>query len=128
MKEYKIQYTNSAQRDLDKMYYYFNLQLNMPDIGAGKIELIQKFINKLSTFPNIHPVVSREPWISIGARQFEIIGYDVIYEVDEINAIVYIDRIVPRNYVASHIEKDLDYPMMMGAINFSSVREYLNKR
>lgn len=128
MQEYKIKYASSAELDLERMFSYFDLHLNAADIGAGKIRLIKKTINKLTTFPNIHPVVPRNPWEKVGARQFEIIGYDVIYEVDEINSIVYIDRIVSKNYVASHIEKDLDYPMMMGAINFSSVREYLNER
>lgn len=118
MKTYKIKYTYNAEKDLEKIYHYFVNELNAQEIGIGKIELILKTIDKLTTFPNMHPLIQRQPWQSLGARQFEIIGYNVIYEVDETNLTVFIDRIVHINYVASHIEKDLDAPFRMGPLRF----------
>lgn len=102
---FKIQYTETARRDLRNVYVYIAYNLLVPDIATGQVQKIMREIRKLDGMPMRFKLYEDEPWHSKGLRFFSVNNYLVFCLPKEQENTVYIIRII---YSGRDVKKQLD--------------------
>ena len=102
---FKIQYTETARRDLRNVYVYIAYNLLVPDIATGQVQKIMREIRKLDGMLMRFKLYEDEPWHSKGLRFFSVNNYLVFYLPKEQENTVYIIRII---YSGRDVKKQLD--------------------
>jgi plasmid stabilization system protein ParE len=83
MKKYKVEITNEAINDLERIYVYIATSLLSPDIASGQYERITQNILKLATMPERYRLIELEPERSRGLRIMPVDNYSIIYLVKD---------------------------------------------
>lgn len=91
---YKINLSDSANRDLRNIFEYIFYNLNAPQSASGILDKLENGILSLEEMPNRHKVIEREPWMSRKVRLMPVGNYVVIYHSDDNTATVNIMRIL----------------------------------
>ena len=81
--KYKVNYTESAKRDLRGIYEYIAYHFLEPGTAADLIRRIQDDILKLDENPERYKVYDEEPWKSQELRYFPVDNYEIFYVVKE---------------------------------------------
>ena len=90
----KIVYTDTAQRDLRKIYEYIAQTLLVPDTAKALSEQIMGEVRTLESLPERYPLYQDEPWHSRGVRFFRVKNYLIFYTVDSGASTVSVARIM----------------------------------
>jgi len=94
MKEWHIQITDQADRDMRDIYEYIAFQLQEPITAEKLIERIRNGIYGLKTSPKSFAVYPNEPWKSQGLRRINVGNYGIFFVPIESSGIVAIVRIM----------------------------------
>lgn len=102
MKEYQVQITDSALRDMDDLYQYIAVQLKAPQNAMNQYNRIADAVLKLNCMPERFKVFDVEPWKSLGLHRMDVDNYAVFFYILE-------DTVIITNvlYTASDLEKRL---------------------
>lgn len=88
MKRYKVEITNEAINDLEKIYLYIAKSLLSPEVASGQYERITQSILKLATMPERYRLIKLEPEHSSGLRIMPVDNYSIIYVVKHKSVVV----------------------------------------
>ncbi|MGB8454347.1 MAG: type II toxin-antitoxin system RelE/ParE family toxin [Anaerocolumna sp.] len=88
MKEFNIEITNEALRDLERIYLYIATKLLAPENASGQYERITHSTMKLDTMPERYRLIESEPEKSRGLRIMPVDSYSVIYIVKNQKVII----------------------------------------
>jgi addiction module RelE/StbE family toxin len=98
--EYKLKFTREAREDLDKIFEYITQKLDAPIAAENLIDKIQTASERLRRFPQIGKIPADDTLAKKGYRMLIVDNFLEFYQVDEVQNIVRIMRIVygKRNY------------------------------
>ena len=102
MKQYKVEITREALRDMEDIYNYIAIELLAPENAMGQYNRIADEILTLDTFPERFRIMESEPEKSMELRRMLVDNYSVFYTVREDEVIV-----TDVLYTASDIEARL---------------------
>ena len=102
MKQYKVEITREALRDMEDIYNYIAIDLLAPENAMGQYNRIADEILTLDTFPERFRIMESEPEKSMELRRMLVDNYSVFYTVREDEVIV-----TDVLYTASDIEARL---------------------
>ncbi|MBR4061007.1 MAG: type II toxin-antitoxin system RelE/ParE family toxin [Lachnospiraceae bacterium] len=102
MKQYKVEITREALRDMEDIYNYIAIDLLAPENAMGQYNRIADEILTLNTFPERFRIMESEPEKSMELRRMLVDNYSVFYTVREDEVIV-----TDVLYTASDIEARL---------------------
>lgn len=102
---YKVKISETAEKDIRKIYEYIAFELLSPSVAAAQVERIEKNILSLDEMPMRFRIYENEPWKSRGLRVMPVDNYLVFYIPYEENHTVNILRIM---YGGRDIEKQLN--------------------
>ena len=88
MKQYVVRITDRALADMEEIYNYIAIRLQVPENAMGQYNRIAEAIEGLSVFPERVKLVESEPERIMGLRQLVIDNYSVFYVIEDINVIV----------------------------------------
>ena len=92
---YKVLLSDEAEKDLHKIVYYINEQLQNPISAVKTISKIEKTLNKrLEVFPYSYPVHSYLESFGIEYRRTIIDNFTAFYIVDDVAEVVTITHIL----------------------------------
>ena len=94
MKQWKIEFSPAARRDLRHIVGYIANTLQEPETAQRLYRRIQQAINSLSELPERCPAYQQEPWRSRGVRKLLLGNYMVLYRTVEEHSVVFVMRIV----------------------------------
>ena len=89
-----VQYTESAESDLDDIYNYIAFELLEPGVSEKQVNRIMYTADSLDFMPLRHRLCDYEPWRSMGWRCVPVDNYIIFYFPDETNNVVSIMRIM----------------------------------
>lgn len=104
MKEWKVFYTEQAERDLRSIFEYISFSLLELEIAKNQSLRIMDAIAKLNQMPLRYHLYEKEPWHSKGLRVLPIDNYVAFYLPIESKTIVVVIRIM---YAGRDIEEQL---------------------
>ena len=81
--KYKVNYTESAKRDLRGIYEYIANHFIEPETVANLTRRIQDDILNLDENPERYKVYDEEPWKSKELRHFPVDNFEIFYVVRE---------------------------------------------
>lgn len=93
MKEYSVEITAPAQRDLLSIVLYIRDALQAPTAAQNLLQQIREEIQGLRHMPERYPLWADEPWHSQGLRKLGVKKYVVLYLIAEQRKAVQIARI-----------------------------------
>lgn len=102
---YKVKISETAEKDIRKIYEYIAFELLSPSVAAAQVGRIEKSILSLDEMPMRFRIYENEPWKSRGLRVMPVDNYLVFYIPYEQNHTVNILRIM---YGGRDIEKQLN--------------------
>lgn len=102
MKQYKVQITDKALADMEKIYNYIAVQLKAAENALGQYNRIAEAIEGLNVFPERVRLMESEPERTMGLRQLVVDNYSAFYVIEDEKVIV--TRML---YSASNIERIL---------------------
>jgi len=104
---WKVEYTESAYRDLDGIYDYIADVLLEPLIAQNQTDRIMDAADSLDHMPLRYRLYEHEPWRSRGWRIMPVDNYVVFYLPNETNGAVSVMRIMhgSRNII-EHLDDD----------------------
>ena len=88
MKQYKVQITDKALADMEKIYNYIAIQLQAPENAIGQYNRIAKAIEELNIFPQKVRLMESEKERTMGLRQLVVDNYSVFYVIENERVIV----------------------------------------
>jgi len=91
---YKVIYTESAYRDLDRIFDYIAEVLLEPVIAQNQTDRIMDAAESLDSMPLRYRLYEHEPWRSRGWRIMPVDNYLVFYLPVEAEGIISIMRIM----------------------------------
>lgn len=94
MKNYSVNVTNYAYKQLSEITEYISEVLFSPETANKWLIKMRKEISELSIFPSKFSLIDEEPWKSRGIHKMCIDNYNVYYTIDEPNSEVWIVAIV----------------------------------
>ena len=94
MKQFKVIYTELAERDLHEIYEYIALTLLEPVYAKNQSNRIMNAVAGLSQMPKRFRLYDKEPWRSMGLRIMPVDNYLVFYSPSESKGIVAVIRIM----------------------------------
>ena len=102
MKQYKVEITREALRDMEDIYNYIAIDLLAPENAIGQYNRIADEILTLDTFPERYRIMESEPEKSMELRRMLVDNYSVFYTIRE-------DKVIVTDvlYTASDIEARL---------------------
>ena len=107
MKEFEIYYTDEAIEDLKAIYQYIATIENEPINALNLVNAIREAINSLNIFPLRYPEVRWSPWKEIGMRNMVIKKHIVFYQVNELESVINIVRIMScRRDIPANIKEE----------------------
>jgi len=104
---WKVEYAESAYRDLDGIYDYIADVLLEPLIAQNQTDRIMDAADSLDHMPLRYRLYEHEPWRSRGWRIMPVDNYVVFYLPNETNGAVSVMRIMhgSRNII-EHLDDD----------------------
>jgi len=99
-----VQYSESAEKDLQSIYDYIANTLHEPGIADKLTDRILDAADALENMPSRHRLCDYEPWRSRGWRVMPVDNYLIFYLPDESQNLVVILRII---YGGRDLEKFL---------------------
>ena len=102
MKQYRVEITREALRDMEDIYNYIAIDLLAPESAMGQDNRIANEILTLDTFPERFRIMESEPEKSMELRRMLVDNYSVFYTIREDEVIV-----TDVLYTASDIEARL---------------------
>ena len=94
IKRYEIIYTETAERQIIEKADYITWQFGAPDLAEIWYDrLCADIQNGLSTLPYKFPLYDASPWRERGFRLYLSRNDIVLYQVDETNAVLYIEAV-----------------------------------
>ena len=90
---YRIEITDTAQRDFESIYEHIAFTLCAPDNAARQLGRIEKAIMSLDEMPLRFKAYEFEPWRSRKMRVMPIDNYVVLYTPDKDSGVVTINRV-----------------------------------
>ena len=100
MKRYHVKITDHALADMEAIYDYIALRLQVPDTAMEQYNRIADGIESLSEYPLRCKLMDSRPERDRGMRQRLVDNYTIVFVVDVDKAIVTILRVL---YAASDI-------------------------
>lgn len=102
MKQSKIQITDKALSDMEKIYNYIAEHLKAPEAAMEQYNRIADAIETLDTFPERVKLIETEEELALGLRQMPVDNFSVFFHIRE-------ERVIITNvlYSASDIAKRL---------------------
>lgn len=94
MSEWKVVYTEQAERDLRSIFEYIAFSLLEPEIAKNQSRRIMDTVAKLNDMPLRYPLYQKEPWHSKGLRVLPVDNYLGFYLPIETKKTVAIIRIM----------------------------------
>jgi|SRR5690625_701206 len=94
MKKYKVQITNKALSDMEKIYNYISEELQIPEVAIRQYNRIAEKIETLENFPERVKLMDSKQERSLGIRQMLVDNYSVFFHI--IN-----DRVIVTNVLYS---------------------------
>ena len=94
MSEWKVVYTEQAERDLRSIFEYIAFSLLEPEIAKNQSRQIMDTVAKLNEMPLRYPLYQKEPWYSKGLRVMPVDNYLVFYLPVETKTTVAVIRVV----------------------------------
>ncbi|MCM1542073.1 MAG: type II toxin-antitoxin system RelE/ParE family toxin [Blautia sp.] len=88
MKHYTVQITDKALADMERIYEYIVIKLQVPENAMGQYNRIAEAIENLNVFPERIRIMESEPEHAMGLRQLPVDNYSVLYVVKEERVIV----------------------------------------
>lgn len=88
MKYYAVKITDKALADMEDIYEYIALRLQVPDNAMGQYNRIAEAIEGLNTFPERVRVMDSQPERTMGLRQMPVDNYSIFYVIKEEQVIV----------------------------------------
>ncbi len=104
MSEWKVVYTEQAERDLRSIFEYIAFSLLEPEFAKNQSRRIMDTVAKLNEMPLRYPLYQKEPWHSKGLRVLPVDNYLAFYLPVETKTSVAVIRIM---YGGRDIEKQL---------------------
>lgn len=89
MKQYKVEITGEALKDMESIYNYIADELLSPENAMGQYNRIATAILTLDAFPEKYRVLEFEPEYSRGIRRMTVDNYSVFYVIQNDNVIVF---------------------------------------
>ena len=93
-KIYEVRISKQAERQLKEIIQYISYTLQAPGTAEKMLDLLEREILSLSSFPNRIPLTQDEPWHSQGIHKMVIKNYLVYFWVDENTQTVHIIAVV----------------------------------
>ncbi len=91
---YEVKISKQAERQLKEIFQYISYILQAPGTAEKMLDLLEKEILSLSSFPNRIPLTQDEPWHSQGVHKMVVKNYLVYFWVDENIQTVHITAVV----------------------------------
>ena len=91
---YEVRISKQAERQLKEIIQYISYTLQAPGTAETMLDLLERGILSLSSFPNRIPLTQDEPWHSQGIHKMVVKNYLVYFWVDENNQTVHIIAVV----------------------------------
>lgn len=104
MNQYSVKITGKALDDMERIYDYIALELQVPEIAMGQYNRIADAIESLAHTPKRCRLFDSQPERDMGMRQRLIDNYTVIFVVDDATGCVTVLRVL---YSASDINARL---------------------
>ena len=104
MSQWKIVYTEQAERDLRSIFEYIAFCLLEPETAKNQSRRIMDAVAKLNDMPLRYPLYETEPWFSKGLRVLPIDNYLVFYLPVQVKMTVAVIRLM---YGGRNIEEQL---------------------
>ena len=89
-----VVFTEPAEYDLLDIEYYIFVELNNPQASKRVIDGILDAAEKLKDFPKDHPLLDDELLFRLGLRMTRFDNYNIFYNYNEQQDIVYIIRVL----------------------------------
>ena len=102
MKQYKVEITDRALKDMEEIYTYIADQLQAPENAIRQYDRIADAVLSLNEFPERIHVMESEPEQTVGLRQLLVDNFSAFYLIQDDRVIV--TRVL---YSASDISKRL---------------------
>ncbi|MEN6326754.1 MAG: type II toxin-antitoxin system RelE/ParE family toxin [Syntrophomonas sp.] len=94
MSEWKVVYTEQAERDLRSIFEYIAFSLLEPEVAKNQSRRIMDTVAKLNEMPLRYPLYQNEPWYSKGVRALPVDNYLAFYLPVETKTTVAVIRII----------------------------------
>lgn len=103
MRQYIVEITDEALRDMEQLYNHIAYSLQAPENATGQYNRIAEEILKLNTLPERFRMMDSEPEHANGIRRMPVDNYSVFYVIKE-------NRVIVTNvlYSSSDIERRLN--------------------
>ena len=90
MIKYKIIIAPKADKQIKDLFNCALIQLLNEQVAHSILDSIEKGIRELEYFPESHPLISDEPWRTIGIRKKIVKAYIIYYYVKKDAQTVYV--------------------------------------
>ena len=87
---YEVRISKQAERQLKEIFQYISYTLQAPGTAEKMLDLLEREILSLSSFPNRIPLTQDEPWHSQGIHKMVVKNYLVYFWINENKNMVYI--------------------------------------
>lgn len=87
-KKFTARLSSQANLQLDSLINYIAFDLENPFAAQKRKDLIIGKLHSLEKMPEQAPLISEEPYFSLGYRKAHVKNYIIIYCVDKIQAII----------------------------------------
>lgn len=94
MSEWKVVYTEQAERDLRSIFEYIAFILLEPEAAKNQSRRIMDTVAKLNEMPLRYPLYQKEPWYNKGLRVLPVDNYLAFYLPVETKTTVAVIRIM----------------------------------
>lgn len=94
METYKIQISDTAEKDLSEILDYISIRLQEPVVALNLLHRIQKEILSLHRMPERYRLVTDDYLAARGFRMLRVENYLVFYTVDQEYSMVNIVRVL----------------------------------
>jgi plasmid stabilization system protein ParE len=81
MKQYAVKITDRGLADMNAIFDYIAVQLQVPETAYRQYERIASAIESLRSLPERYPLLDVEPEHDLGMRRLLVDHYSVIYAV-----------------------------------------------
>ncbi len=83
MKQYAVKITNRGLTDMNAIFDYIAVQLQVPETAYKQYERIATAIESLRLLPERNPLMDVQPEHDLGMRRLLVDNYSVIYVVHD---------------------------------------------
>ena len=94
MNEWTIEYTETAEADIDDIFRYIAETLKAPGTAKEQIRRIVERISKLDVMPKRYSLYNKGKWRDIGLRRTNVDNFSIFYIPDDAGRTVTIIRIM----------------------------------